>query len=627
MRKIVFFIGLISFLHAQTYIIPDLQRDDFKNLKTWWSVNVSGTNHTWAVNNGYFIGNLINPLDGGEGGQFLEDEYGMENIGFSTAYLMHVYDKNDTIEMIIRVRTLNDLPPGSRGWGLWRSESVPITINQATWFIEQTADSVYPWASTESWWRARITRGLQYEKRAELTFSDQQWHTYRVVRFAKQYYELYVDDDPTPVVYADTTDLGGILNEDYGFDCWNDNLVYYHTTNANSGNDTVEVYYNGWIGTSSYVVDYVEIKKGLYKYGHSVAPQGAVRLREVINEIDNGVQNGLWKGPYEFTVGGGPCLILATGKAEELDGYDDDDDLKIVLDSTDFGFDSPRSWNGDVDQGQPKTIIIDTVLAPGTHQLSFYSEVTPILYDATVLESPNGEVVVNQTLNESAPVGSVDYLWKTFNFDCDSGQIAIYISGNADEEPGWNYRNYPDPYGVLPDIDSTDDDELRIMLDDIDYGWGTDSAFMGNTLFGDSKTILIMQNVQAGNHTLKLYANETPTVYNVIVYAENKPTASSVEQKTSIIKDYSLGANYPNPFNPSTVIPFAIPEQATVRLEIFDIMGRSVKELVNKKYAAGKYSVVWDGKDARGRPTASGLYFCRLKANNRLLVRKIIKMQ
>ena len=627
MLRVLIVLCLVVALSAQTYIIPDLQRDDFKDFKTWWSINISGENHTWGVFNGYFMATLNNPNNGQQGGELPVDMTGMENIGFSTAYLMHVYSKDDTIQAIIRVKTLNALPPGSRGWGFWRSEELPITINQATWVFEQKADPIYSWASLETWWRARITRGLQFHKSVDLTVNNQNWHVYRIVRFGRQYYEIYVDDDPTPVVRADTSDLGGILNEDYGFDCWNDNLIYRYTQSATTGNDTVEVYYAGWLGSSSFVVDYVEIISGNYKYGHTVAPQGAVRLREVINEIDNGVQDGLWKGPYQFTVGGGPCLILATAKAEELDGYGDDDDLKIVLDGKDFGYNTPRSWDGDTDQGQPKTIVIDTVLSPGTHEISFYSEATPILYDATVLEAPNGQVVINQTLNESAPAGSVDFLWKTFEFDCDSGQVAIYISGSADEEPGWNYRNYPDPNGVFADIDSTDDDELRVELDNWDYGWGTDSAMMGNTLFGDSKTILIMQDVPAGHHVLKLYANETPTVYKVIVYVENKAAASPLERRTALAQSFELGANYPNPFNPSTTIPFKIPQAGHVVLQILDVNGRIIQTLIDKRLQPGAYQARWSGNDFLGKQTASGIYFYRLKYNKQVTTRKLIKLK
>ena len=309
-------------------------------------------------------------------------------------------------------------------------------------------------------------------------------------------------------------------------------------------------------------------------------------------------------------------MILATGKAENLDNYDDDDDLKMVLDNKDFGYNTPRSWDGNTDDGQPKTVIIDTVLTSGTHQLSFYSEVTPILYDATVLESPHGDVVVNQALNETAPAGSNNYLWKTFTFNCDSGMAAVYISGNADEEPGWDYLN--------DNIDSTDDDELRIMIDDIDYDWGTDSAMMGNTLFGDSKTILIMQNLPAGTHTLKLYANETPTVYNVVVYVENKEGTSAIQSnKGQRVRTFRLGVNYPNPFNPTTTIPFAIPSNGRAVVQIWDMNGRLVDTILDKTITAGSHEVNWNPP----KSLASGIYLCRLKFKGQNLMRKIVLLK
>ena len=77
---------------------------------------------------------------------------------------------------------------------------------------------------------------------------------------------------------------------------------------------------------------------------------------------------------------------------------------------------------------------------------------------------------------------------------------------------------------------------------------------------------------------------------------------------------YHLGANFPNPFNPSTSIDYALPQAGPVELSIYDVLGRRIRILAqDSRHAAGFYTATWDGLDRMGRPTASGVYFYRLK--------------
>ena len=80
--------------------------------------------------------------------------------------------------------------------------------------------------------------------------------------------------------------------------------------------------------------------------------------------------------------------------------------------------------------------------------------------------------------------------------------------------------------------------------------------------------------------------------------------------------EFALGKNYPNPFNPSTRINYSIGERGLVTLEIFDILGRQVRTLVNEVEAAGSYQIVWDGRTADSKPAGSGVYFYRLRSGN-----------
>jgi len=76
---------------------------------------------------------------------------------------------------------------------------------------------------------------------------------------------------------------------------------------------------------------------------------------------------------------------------------------------------------------------------------------------------------------------------------------------------------------------------------------------------------------------------------------------------------YTLGANYPNPFNPSTTIEYALPEQARLELAVYDVLGRRIRVLVRRgDHPSGFYAVAWDGRDAAGRPVGNGVYFYRL---------------
>ncbi len=88
-------------------------------------------------------------------------------------------------------------------------------------------------------------------------------------------------------------------------------------------------------------------------------------------------------------------------------------------------------------------------------------------------------------------------------------------------------------------------------------------------------------------------------------------------------KTFTLEPNYPNPFNPETVIPYALPESATVRIAVYNTLGQEIRLLSEGSQEAGFHRVVWDGKDQTGHTIASGIYFVRLQADNFSSVRKM----
>ncbi len=107
---------------------------------------------------------------------------------------------------------------------------------------------------------------------------------------------------------------------------------------------------------------------------------------------------------------------------------------------------------------------------------------------------------------------------------------------------------------------------------------------------------------------------------NMFVGVEEKPEAA---QPMKI----ELGNAYPNPFNPSTNISFSIDRPASVKLVVYDVLGREVVRLVDRALNAGQYEVNWNGMSEYGVQVSSGMYFYRLEVNDRLLTRRMVLMK
>ena len=84
---------------------------------------------------------------------------------------------------------------------------------------------------------------------------------------------------------------------------------------------------------------------------------------------------------------------------------------------------------------------------------------------------------------------------------------------------------------------------------------------------------------------------------------------------SAVPERFELGPNYPNPFNPSTVIPYQLPASTHVRLEIFNTLGQRVATLVDGVQPAGYHTARWDATDGAGRAVAAGVYLYRLRAD------------
>ena len=96
----------------------------------------------------------------------------------------------------------------------------------------------------------------------------------------------------------------------------------------------------------------------------------------------------------------------------------------------------------------------------------------------------------------------------------------------------------------------------------------------------------------------------------------DKPLAEQLKGGSrSLPQTYVLEPAYPNPFNPSTTIGYALPEASEVALEVYNVQGQRIRELVGGRQPAGWHAVVWDGRNSNGKPVPSGVYVVRMTAH------------
>ncbi len=87
-------------------------------------------------------------------------------------------------------------------------------------------------------------------------------------------------------------------------------------------------------------------------------------------------------------------------------------------------------------------------------------------------------------------------------------------------------------------------------------------------------------------------------------------------------EEFTLSQNFPNPFNPTTTISFGLPEGGFAKLVVYNLLGKEVRTLVSNTMEAGSYKAVWNSHDNFGRKVGSGLYFYRLKVDNKIIATK-----
>jgi len=135
---------------------------------------------------------------------------------------------------------------------------------------------------------------------------------------------------------------------------------------------------------------------------------------------------------------------------------------------------------------------------------------------------------------------------------------------------------------------------------------------------------LLLQNVLANDPAGQPIQLSVTGQTNVVVSVASR-------QHESLPEAFALHANVPNPLqasaNPSTTIKYDLAAATEVRIEIFDILGRHVRTLVNQRQAAGRYAVSWDGRDENDLLVSNGVFIYQLRTEKFMQSRKMTMLR
>ena len=183
----------------------------------------------------------------------------------------------------------------------------------------------------------------------------------------------------------------------------------------------------------------------------------------------------------------------------------------------------------------------------------------------------------------------------------------------------WRATTDPDPF-----------DSLRYVVE-----WSTDSLFatVNRLSFRATTTQTAFARPPRGDQIFwRLFAVDSDSLTTFASNSQQQPRrirwiTAVAAQESNLPTEFSLAQNHPNPFNPETTIEFSLPQPSEVKVEIFDMLGKRVQTLVNQHQSAGRYSVVWDGRDEKGQLVSSGVFIYKLRAGSFVQSRKMVVLR
>jgi FG-GAP-like repeat/Secretion system C-terminal sorting domain len=182
-------------------------------------------------------------------------------------------------------------------------------------------------------------------------------------------------------------------------------------------------------------------------------------------------------------------------------------------------------------------------------------------------------------------------------------------------------------------IDADLDGDYDLVTAHIENGnmlWlydGQGSYTSSGDIFGNSRVLsLECKDLDGDNDNDVVFGQLEGTGGNSVYYNESTIVGLNEENSLGSV-NYKLYNNYPNPFNPNTIIEYSLIKSSDVIMKVYDSLGRYVRTLVNKYMQSGNHKIIWNGKDEFNRSVSAGVYFYQLTANSFTNTKKMILLE
>ncbi|MDP8202931.1 MAG: T9SS type A sorting domain-containing protein [Candidatus Tenebribacter mawsonii] len=205
-----------------------------------------------------------------------------------------------------------------------------------------------------------------------------------------------------------------------------------------------------------------------------------------------------------------------------------------------------------------------------------------------------------------------------FTYEEQADYVPIFIEIDPD--------NIPKEIGAIVDgecigattvTDSTV--QIRAYVSNVPPGDIELELYYGNR--SENKTITSYKCISASDpHTQndKIRSNKVHEAYFITLREDSNTIPEVIEFQAH---------NYPNPFNPTTTISYSLPLEGKVSLNVYNVKGQLVRQLIDGNQLEGHYEVVWNGKDNNGKSVSSGIYFYKLSTKDETIMKKMLMLK